>query len=344
MPSPPRPSYPPADPSAPVADYATLKRLVRDRGLLRRQPQFIVRQALVNLALLAIGIVWLFVSDNLWLQLPNMVLLAFVFGQMGFITHDVGHRQGFRSVRTNDLFGLIHGNLLLGMSLGWWMFKHNQHHANPNQHDLDPDIGMVIIAFTEEDALARRGFYRFMVRHQAFFFFPLLLFQAWSLHIGSLLFLLGKRSKYRRLELVLLALHFVWFVGLLVVALGVWQGLLFFFVQQALFGLYMGMVFAPNHKGMLVLERDSDLDFVRRQVLTARNVYPHPVVDYWYGGLNYQIEHHLFPTLARNKLRQARDIIKRYCQEHNVSFYETSMAGSYREILQYLHHVSAPLR
>lgn len=331
-------------PTRPVPDYRILKRLVRDQGLLQRQPVYLVRQVVTNGVLLALGIAWLFLADSLWLQLPNMLLMAFVFGQMGFVTHDVGHRQAFRSVRTNNVFGLIHGNLMLGMSLGWWMDKHNQHHANPNQHDLDPDIGMVVLAFSQEDALTRRGLFRFMVRHQAFFFFPLLLFQAWSLHVGSVGYLLSGKSKNRGLELLLLVLHFVWFPGLLIAGLGLWQGLAFFFIQQALFGFYMAMVFAPNHKGMLVLDGASEIGFLEQQVLTARNVIPHPVVDYWYGGLNYQIEHHLFPTLSRNQLGRAREIIKRYCQEHSVSYYETTIAGSYREILQYLHHVSAPLR
>jgi fatty acid desaturase len=115
-------------------------------------------------------------------------------------------------------------------------------------------------------------------------------------------------------------------------------------VHQALFGLYMGSVFAPNHKGMLTLDKDTQMDFLHQQVLTSRNVVSHPFIDFWYGGLNYQIEHHLFPGLPRNKLRDAQKIIRPFCDKHQISYHETGFFESYKEILQYLGEVSAPLR
>jgi fatty acid desaturase len=106
----------------------------------------------------------------------------------------------------------------------------------------------------------------------------------------------------------------------------------------------MASVFAPNHKGMLVVGRDEVMDFLRLQVLTARNVRAHPITDFWYGGLNYQVEHHLFPSMARNQLRQAQVIIRKFCNDQQITYYETGMFNSYVEILDYLHVVSAPLR
>jgi fatty acid desaturase len=328
----------------PKAEYSDLKRLVKERGLLEKQPGYLARKMLLNAVLLASSLVLLFVSDSLWLQIPNAVLMAFVFGQLGFVAHDTGHRQAFRTPKRNDLVGMLHTNLLLGMSFGWWLDKHNQHHANPNQHDADPDIDIPVLAFSEQDALRKRGLFRFLVKHQAIFFFPLLLLQAVSLHLGSIGFLLSRKTKYRALEIALLLVHVLAFTGVVIAALGLGQGLVFMLVQQALFGFYLASVFAPNHKGMLVIESGSELGFMLRQALTARNVHPHPVTDFWYGGLNYQIEHHLFPTLARNKLREAHVIIKRFCEEHEISYYQTSVLGSYREIVAYLHEVSAPLR
>ena len=95
---------------------------------------------------------------------------------------------------------------------------------------------------------------------------------------------------------------------------------------------------------MPLLERDSQVDFLRRQVLTSRNVVAHPITDFWYGGLNYQIEHHLFPRLPRNKLREAQPIIRGFCRDHSIAYHETSVLQSYKEILQHLHEVGAPLR
>jgi len=136
----------------------------------------------------------------------------------------------------------------------------------------------------------------------------------------------------------------VLYVGLLFYALSVWQALLFILVHQALFGLYMGSVFAPNHKGMPLLDNESRLDFVRRQVLTSRDVKAHPLTDFLYGGLNYQIEHHLFPSMPRNKLKKAQTIVRAFCEARSIPYRESSALQSHREILQYLHQVSAPLR
>ena len=92
--------------------------------------------------------------------------------------------------------------------------------------------------------------------------------------------------------------HFALYFGLLFSVLEPLQALLFIAVHRGLFGTYMVSIFAPNHKAMPLLERDSKVDFLRRQVLTSRNVIAHPITDFWYGGLNYQIEHHLFPSVA----------------------------------------------
>ena len=96
--------------------------------------------------------------------------------------------------------------------------------------------------------------------------------------------------------------------------------------------------------GGAVGESESRLDFVRTQVLTARNVRGHPVTDLWYGSLNYQIEHHLFPGMPRLNMRRAQPIIRQFCQERGIEYYETSFFMSYRELLGFLNEIGAPLR
>jgi fatty acid desaturase len=325
--------------------YAELKGRVKDAGLLDKAPGFIVGKMALNLVLAAIGLAVLFSTDVLWVQLLNAAFLGFVFGQFGFVAHDAGHRQAFATPRQNDAVGLIHTTLLIGMGYGWWLDKHNAHHANPNAVDLDPDIDLPVLAFSEEDALSKRGFERFMVKHQRATFFPLLLLQALHLRVETVKFLLRERGwRYRRLEWALFALHHAVGLGLVFWALPFGTAVAFVLVQQALFGFYLASVFAPNHKGMLLIGPDDDYDYLHKQVLTARNVRASPWVDFWYGGLNYQIEHHLFPTMARVHLRKAQGIIRSFCEERGIRYYETGVLQSYREILDVLHTVSAPLR
>jgi fatty acid desaturase len=322
-----------------------LKRLIKQKGLLDQQPTYFVGKVLLTLTLLAVGLTLLLILDNLWLQLLNAAYLAFVFVQISLLAHDFGHRQfSFRASWKNDWLTLVFGNLLLGVSRQWWIDKHNEHHGHPNQLDVDPDVDIPLLAFEEEQALDKRGLARFVVKYQAYLIFPLSLLQALGMHFKSIRFLIEKKAKSTLAEALLLGTHFALYFGLLFSVLEPLQAVLFIAVHRGLFGMYMVSIFAPNHKAMPILDRDSQLDFLRRQVLTSRNVIAHPVTDFWYGGLNYQIEHHLFPSMPRNKLREVQAIVKAFCRDHAIAYHETSVLQSYREILQHLHEVGAPLR
>lgn len=320
-------------------EFAELKRRIKEKELLKQQPLFYTFVILLVLGMLAASLTVLVVVDSLWLQLLNAVFLAFIFGQLALISHDGGHHQIFRNTRRADYLSLTM-NGLLGLSLSWWITKHNRHHNNPNQLGLDPDLDISVLAFTVEQAESKRGVLRFMVNHQAYFLLPLFALEGLGLRVASVQYLMRKKVKYPIVEPILMVVHILAYLSLLFTFLSVSQALLFILVHQALFGVYMGMVFAPNHKGMPILDKNSQLDFLRRQVLTARNVEAHPLTDFLYGGLNYQIEHHLFPSLPRNRLREAQKTIRAFCREYSISYTETSPMQSYKEMLQNLREVS----
>jgi fatty acid desaturase len=342
------PAAPPVQGSAShfrTNQYAQLKRLIKKNGLLDRQPAYYAGKTVFTLGLLAVSMALLFILDDTWFQLLNAAYLAFVFVQISLLAHDFGHRQfTFHSYWKNDWLTLILGNLMLGISRQWWIDKHNEHHGHPNQMDIDPDVDIPLLAFEEEQALEKRGFARFVVKYQAALIFPLSLLQAISMLRSSIEFLAAKKAKSTLVEALTICAHFALYFALLFSVLEPLQALLFVAVHRGLFGTYMVSIFAPNHKAMPLLERDSKVDFLRRQVLTSRNVTAHPITDFWYGGLNYQIEHHLFPRLPRNKLREAQPMIRGFCRDHCIAYHETSVLQSYKEILRHLHAVGAPLR
>jgi fatty acid desaturase len=335
---------PSSSPVKQANDYVELKKLIKQDGLLNRQPAYYAYKITAVIGLFALSIVLLFVVHNFWFQLGNAVLLAVASAQLGFLGHDGGHRQVFRSTRKNEFLTLITGNLLIGMSNGWWLDKHNAHHSHPNEVDMDPDIDLGVLAFSDEDARKTKGLVRLIVKHQKYFFFPLLALLGMDLQRRSVIYLWTHKDKYRLLEALLLTLHHVLYFGMVFFCLNPWQAIIFVLIHQALFGVFLGSAFAPNHKGMPILEKGCRVDFLRRQVLTSRNVHGGLFNDFWYGGLNYQVEHHLFPSMPRNNLKRAQKIVRAYCQEHAIAYYETSMLQSFREILLFLHTVSAPLR
>jgi fatty acid desaturase len=324
--------------------YAELKRRVEAAGLMKKRPGYYTLMLITN-SVLFVGCLWAFtLVHSAWATALLAAVLGFVSGQLGFQLHDSGHRQMFPSRRLNTVVGIVTGNGLLGMSHGWWVDKHNRHHGNPNNVDLDPDIDIGVIAYSEEQAIAKRGLSRWIVRHQAGLFFLLLFGLAWTMHVASVRFIVGTREKLRWVEAAALALHALAFPALLFLMVGPWRALLVIVIQKCVGGFYLASVFAPNHKGMPQIEKGEELDFLRSQVLTSRNVRSNPITDLLYGSLNYQIEHHLFPTMPRCNIRRAHKIVRDYCGEVGVPYYETSIYRSYREILSFLHEVGAPLR
>ncbi len=296
-----------------------------------------------NIGLLVAGWAVFFELGDSWWQLVTAVFLAVIFTQLAFMGHDAGHRQVTNSRRSSRVLGLLHGNLLTGMSLGWWVAKHNRHHSHPNVIDRDPDVATGVFVFIPDEAGPRQGLARWFTRHQAVLFFPTLLLEGLNLHVASIQALAGRRGRAMALEVVLLLVHFAAYLAIVLLVLSPVKAIVFIALHQALFGLYMGCAFAPNHKGMLLISGDGP-DYLRRQVLTSRNVRGGRVTDLVFGGLNYQIEHHLFPSMPRPNLRRAQPLIREFCRSHDVSYCETGVLDSYRQALRHLHDVSEPLR
>ena len=324
--------------------YGQLTAQIRELGLLRSRPwSYAGHFALVFAALAAIVAAMVIWRDSWWL-----LLLAPAFGvvatQMGFLGHDVGHLQVTRNATRMRLLGLVDGNLMGGMSFGWWVAKHNAHHAHPNDLEGDPDVRAGVLIFDADQAVDRRGLAGWTTRHQAFLFFPFLLGEAVNLHVASVRELFNSGLKQRMPEAVLMLTHYVLYVGLLLVTLTLPQALLFVAIHKGVQGLYLGCSFAPNHKGMPILDAAQAADPLLRQVLTSRNIRGGTFTDAALGGLNYQIEHHLFPSMPRANLRRAQPVVQRFCAERGIPYLECSAFASYAAAVRPLHQVGAELR
>lgn len=325
------------------SDFAALSRGIRQAGLLSRRRDYYVVKIVLNLTVFAAGCAAFAVIGDSWWQLCMAVFFAVMFTQLSFIGHDAGHKQIFRARRANDTVGYLHGGLV-GLSYDWWVGKHSQHHANPNHEDDDPDLDIPALAFTRDQGRGKRGFLLWMAKHQAYLFFPLLLAEGVNLHWSGIQYVWRGNGKPRRLEASLLIAHFVVYLSAVFAVLSPLTGIVFILVHQGLWGVYMGCSFAPNHKGMPTLSEGHQLDFLRKQVLTSRNVRGGRWVDFVLGGLNYQIEHHLFPSMPRPNLRHAQALVHDFCVRHGIDYAQCGLLRSYRYVLQHLHDVGAPLR
>lgn len=322
---------------------------VKAAGLLQKKPSFyVIRLAVISVlaaGLWTLGgfIAFLTSQHGAWIVAAFGVagLLGILSAQYGFIAHEASHRQIFRNNKANDWLGLVLANLFAGLSYGFWLRKHNKHHQRPNQIGEDPDIAIRVLSFTPESRDSKKGIERWFSNRQGYLFPFLLLFTGFDLLLDSMANLRrnDRSLKIRLLEFslmvvrqtapyVVMGLMFGW----------LWAIALWFFMMMV-FGFFMGAAFAPNHKGMPLVAKDTKLDFFSRQVYTSRNIKGSWLKDNLMGGLNYQVEHHLFPSMARPNLAKAHVIVAKFCEEKGITLVEMNLLASYKAIMQYLSKV-----
>ena len=332
-----------------TSNYTELLARVKEAGLLHKKPSFYVIR-LVILSVISLGL-WTaggFIGasgaqDSIIIPAAFAIagLLGIVGAQYGFIAHEASHRQIFRNNKWNDWAGLFLSNLFAGLSYGFWMRKHNKHHQKPNQIGEDPDIAIRVLSFTVESRDDKRGIERWISNRQGYLFPFLLFLTGFDLLLDSFLAIRRKDRPLgiRVLEFSLMVIRQTAPYIIMGVMFGwLWAIALWVFMMM-IFGFFMGAAFAPNHKGMPLVPRDAKIDFFERQVLTSRNIRGSWLKDNLMGGLNYQVEHHLFPSMARPNLKRAHDIVMAYCADKNITLVEMNLISSYKAIIVYLNKV-----
>jgi len=328
-----------------TSSFSELAATIRDTGLLRRSYTFY--GIYLGSLILALGgvITGVILLGDSWFQLLMALALGIVLTQFAFLGHEASHRAVFKSGKANDTLGRVLSAIVVGVSHQWWMNKHSRHHANPNTVGKDPDINPDTVMFRPEDAAQARGLGRWIVARQGWLFFPLILLEGFNLHRLSVVSLVTSGTKKQRwFELPGIALHFGLYLLPLFLFLPFGVACAFLGIQLAVFGFYMGASFAPNHKGMPIIPAEAKVDFLHRQVLTSRNVSGGWPMSILLGGLNFQIEHHLFPNMARPHLIRTREIVREYCADHDILYTETTLLQSYARVVQYLNEVGLAAR
>ena len=329
-------------PDARTGSYRELKQIITEAGLLEKQPRFYAYKITTSVMIIAAAIALVVVIGESWWQLGGAVVLALAAMQAALLGHDGGHRQIFHSIRKNDFVPLLLTSPVLGLNFSWWMDEHNLHHGLPNHETRDPNIDMRFWAFTEGQRRRRHGVDAWLVKFQAFTVIPLNMLGGFYKIVESGRYIKNRKLRHPRLELLGYVFYWAWMLTLAFVVMTPYQAVAFLAVYYVVFGLSLGALIAPNHKGMLMVGDGHDLDFLRWQVLTSRNVRGGRLTDFYYGGLNYQIEHHLFPTMPRNLLPEAVKIVEPYCKKHGISYHTTGVVEGFWEILREMHRLRVP--
>ena len=332
-----RPTVLPADGTK---AYARLRRDVAGAGLLDRSYRYymiVITIIVVGLAASLVQVVRLPVSVTLVVWSLGF---SFFAAQLCGIIHDAGHRAIADSTKNNNLIGEICSDFL-AMGFTWWRLQHNIHHAHTNEEEEDPDLDLPLHAFTLARFHSQRGVWRYLRRYQALTFYPLRVLVVFSRRLSSVKYFQTQPFGMRLTgEMALWSLSmFCWF-GVPFLIFPLTKALVLFVVIHTSMGFYLSNVFAPNHKGMPQLKQGTEISFLEQQIRTSRNITPSWATDVIYMGLNYQIEHHLFPTCPRNKLKHIRPYVMAICHELNLKYTEVGIVESNRIIVGELRRIA----
>lgn len=319
--------------------YAKLRQQVMAEGILKRDYTYYSILTICIILGFFISLYNIYTAPTVILMIVWSMIFAFFGVHIGGILHDAGHRAIFATTKMNDIFGHI-VSAFIAFPFFDWTGTHNKHHAHPNQDEEDPDIELPFISLTKEAYRARTGFSKLIGRYQAYFWYPLGTFVGFSKRFYAYKYFKANLKRKIWWQLVLYGIGmFLWFI-LPFLLLPAWKAIIVVLVSNLTLGFYMANIFAPNHKGMPQLEHGVKLSFIEQQIITARNIDSNWLIDFVYMGLNYQIEHHLFPNCPRNKLKLLKPHVKNICKKLHLEYTVVDVLKSNKIILSELNTVA----
>lgn len=324
----------------PPEKFAILEDEIITAGLYRRTYRAHLLHFLSTLAGLGIVLYLLLYTDTWWVQVLNAIMAGFFTVQLGLLGHDLSHQGVFKSHRRNKLCAVLVWGLGCGLSEGRWYHKHNAHHQSPNHIGHDPDVEIPFIFDHTQTNLRSPFAKRWLFPYQHILFWVGLWFVYPYNILNSLRFIFRDFSWRDAIELLFMAIHFALVFTLTFTALPFATALMFNLLVLLTTGVYMGLIFAPNHKGEDMLAPEETFNWVHQITLT-RNLNPSALTSYLCGGLNYQIEHHLFPTVSRFQYPHLSRIVQQFCATQGIPYQSVSWTESLAEIHQALKAESA---
>lgn len=358
--------------------YRDLRSKLIMMGMFKSSKMYYLYKCLFNMGMWATAVAMVVLSDSFTVHIGSALLLGLFWQQCGWLAHDFLHHQVFTHRKYGDIVGIFWGDLMQGFSMQWWKNKHNGHHAVPNLHnssaesqDGDPDMDtMPLLAWSLNQAHSFRelradgkdsAFVKFMIKWQAFTYFPILLLAriSWLNESFKTAFGLGASTENAKLEMerrglqypvlekVGIILHHSWVLALSsgFGKFSIPMTIAYFFTATCSSGLFLALVFGLGHNGMANYDAETRPDFWKLQVTTTRNItgghgVPQWFVDWLCGGLQYQVDHHLFPMMPRHNLPKTHILIESFCKEWGVTYHEADLYDGTVEVLRHLSKVS----
>jgi fatty acid desaturase len=267
---------------------------------------------LVILCALLAAALWLSWFADSWMgQAAACAALALLLAQFAFIGHDAGHGSIARAPAVNRALGQFAMTLVTGLAFDEWIARHRAHHRFCQEEARDPDLAVsTVVSLTAESSARKGAVGRFMTRHQAIHVWLLSLFFGHSQRHLSQAAVVGDPGRFR-LDAAMLLLHYaLWFgVPCALLKAPFSTAFLPYAISATLLGPYLAAIFWVNHVGMPLVRNAENFSFFEHQIVTSRTIINPPTWDWLFGGLNFQIEHHLFPQVPSHRLPAVQKIV-----------------------------------
>lgn len=344
-------------------DYRKLLTQFYNMGLFETDQTRVVYTLLLLTVMFLVSVCGVVFSESKWVHLFSGGLLGFFWIQCGWLGHDSGHYRVLKNRRLIRVVQVVVGNCLSGLSIAWWKREHNAHHIACNSLDFDPDIQSIPL-FAVSPTLfnsLKSEFYdkvmkfdslaRFFVSYQHYSFYPIACFARINLLFQSISLLLSNKKVPRRGEELLgISLFWIWY-PLLISQLPNWEERVMFVISGFCVTGIQQVQFALSHfSSRFYIGPPTANDWFKKQTEGTLNIENDPWMDWFHGGLNFQIEHHLFPRLPRNHLRKISGMVMEMCEKHglvyqSVSFWKANVmvVGNLRKVALEARDLSKPV-
>lgn len=306
--------------------FEDLQAQVSQAGLLETVPL----RGMIEMVAIIASLIIVFMTLEMWNPILLGLFLTIVFTRSVFVSHDVLHQQYFESRKISMRLSYPFSTVILCNSSSWWIWKHNVNHHNwCNVPEKDEDILALDGTFTPNN----KGNKPFLKKYKHIVFWGALLFMYPAFIIKSY-FYAFRWKKYT--ELAFMMLHWVVIWGPIFYFLPFASAITVFVTLYFTLSLWLSLGFITNHLGCEVfsLEESEKLSWMERQMRTSRSLKGGIFVHWFYGGLNTQIEHHLFPRAPRFNLLKVQKMTREFAKKHNIKYFETTPIEAYIQINQ----------
>ena len=322
-----------------VRDFREIRQELLRQGLFETDMRYYMVLGTWLLTLFCTSIAFSLYSSTAWGRMGGAALMGIFWQQLAGLGHDLGHSGVTHRFKTDHMVGSVLASLM-GLSTCWWKRDHNTHHVCCNAIEHDPTLqhmpllAMSPVQFAEpfwdtyhSKVVGMDGICRFLVSFQHIFFYPAMAFGRFNLYIQGILFLLFRPDKahFPKVEGVAIAAFFGWVSAVALSMPTYTESLGWVLVSHAVAGI-LHVQIVLSHWSMEIYSGDAytgkDDEWYITQMRTTMNVDTPPWLDWVHIGLQFQIEHHLYPRLPRHNLRKARELVRAVCAKHSLHYHE----------------------